>query len=352
MAPIAVVVDPSCPVVLLRGADPVLVGAAVSTVVEQLVGTAERDLVVDEIDAPRYEDDRGGRSLAPLVDAAATPPFLTDHRVVVGRHLGTFTTQEAVAPLLAYLADPLPSTRLVLVWEPHPTPQVRSGPPPKKLVDAVGVVGQIVDTDPGRNARDRSGWIAAQLDGADLRFDRAVAGHLAEWAGEDAGKVQGLLVTLTGAFAAGTKVGIADIEPYMGDRGDVAPWDLTDAVDSGDVARAIDVLHRMMRGGNRHALQILATLHSHVGRMLALDGADAADEKAAAAVLGIKGSTFPAKKALLQVRKVGGERVREMVALLAAADLDLKGARTYPPDVRDELVMEMLVARLASRSRR
>ena len=42
-------------------------------------------------------------------------------------------------------------------------------------------------------------------------------------------------------------------------------------------------------------------------------------------MLGMKGSTFPARKALQQSRRLGTERVRRAVELLAAADLDLRG---------------------------
>ena len=62
----------------------------------------------------------------------------------------------------------------------------------------------------------------------------------------------------------------------------------------------------------------------------------------------MKGSTFPAKKARSQARKLGSDRLREFTQLLADADLDTRGASSLP----DEVVIEILVARLASRSRR
>ena len=55
------------------------------------------------------------------------------------------------------------------------------------------------------------------------------------------------------------------------------------------------------------------------------------------------GSTFPARKALSQARRLGSKGLRRSVELLAAADLDLRGAQAWP----DELVVEVLVARLA-----
>jgi DNA polymerase-3 subunit delta len=91
----------------------------------------------------------------------------------------------------------------------------------------------------------------------------------------------------------------------------------------------------------------MATLTNHYLRMVRLDDPTIRGDKAAAEVLGIKGSTFPAKKALDGARRLGPERLGEFGRLLAEADLDLHGAKAWPP----ELVIELLVARLAGRSR-
>ena len=127
----------------------------------------------------------------------------------------------------------------------------------------------------------------------------------------------------------------------------MAPWDLTDAVDKGDAATALTHLHRLVHGGDRHPLVVLATLHRHFGQMLRLDGAGVRNEQDAAALLGMKGSTFPAKKALTQSRRLGGPKIQRAIALLAEADLDLRGQKAWPED----LVMEVLVARLCQLSR-
>jgi DNA polymerase-3 subunit delta len=82
--------------------------------------------------------------------------------------------------------------------------------------------------------------------------------------------------------------------------------------------------------------------------MVRLDGAGVAGEKDAAALLGMKGSTFPAKKALQQGRSLGSAKLARAVHLLAAADLDLRGRTDQP----GEQVLEVLVARLAALSGR
>ena len=130
--------------------------------------------------------------------------------------------------------------------------------------------------------------------------------------------------------------------------GGVPPWDLTDAIDRGDRAAALDLLQRMIGQGERHPFQVLSTLHSHYARMLRLDGADVAGEKQAAELLGMKGSTYPAKKAMGQARRLGHERiVRARRPARAQADLDLRGGKAWP----DDLVLEVLVARLATMSK-
>ncbi|MCU1392119.1 MAG: holA, partial [Ilumatobacteraceae bacterium] len=92
----------------------------------------------------------------------------------------------------------------------------------------------------------------------------------------------------------------------------------------------------------RHPLQVMATLHSHYVKFMKVDGTDADSEAAVAGVLGIKPG-FPARKVLDQYRRLGSPGVARAIALLAAADLDLRGQRDLP----ESLVMEVLVARLS-----
>lgn len=339
------------PVHLLRGSDPVLLDRAVSDLVTELVGRDDRTLVVDELVAASYDPGgTGDVQVGPVVDAAQTPPFLTERRVVVARQLGALGgagAKERFAPLVDYLADPLPTTSLVLVWE-----KAKSGDKlpaaPKSLLDAVKAHGVVVDSDPPGQSKQRGAWLDEQLAGAAVKLDagarRLVAAHL----GEDVSRVPALLTTLEGAFGPGTRLSADDIEPWLGEAGGLAPWDLTDAIDRGDVGAALDVLSRMLDGGDRAPIQIMFTLQKHVLQMVRLDGEAIGDERAAAEVLGMKGSTYPAKKALTQSRKLGTERLVDLVGLLARADLDLRGARALD----NRIVMEVLVARLARRSRR
>jgi len=315
------------PVILLKGADDVLRSARRTAIVADQVGDADPTLVVDE--PTLDEDDR----LRPLVDAAQTSPFFTDHRVVVGRNIERFKAKEDLALLVDYLADPLPSTVLVLEW-------AGGARVPKALGDAVEAAGgETVSTDPGRDVGD---FVAKAAKEAGVALDRDALRHLVDWLGDEPGKLPGVLAVLSSTYGEGTALGVDDVDPFLGDAGGVPPWDLTDAIDRGDIAAAITTLTRMLRAG-RHPMQVMATLHTHFQRILRLDGAAVRGEKEAATVLGLKGSTYPAKKALAQARKLGPGGVRESIRLLARTDLELRGTVDWP----DELSMEILVARLA-----
>ncbi|MGE3619783.1 MAG: DNA polymerase III subunit delta [Acidimicrobiia bacterium] len=322
---------PAVPVVLVRGGDEVVQRAAVLSLVDELVGERDRSLTVEEVAVGAPEGDAD--PLAVLVDAAQTPPLLTDRRVVVGRIVDRRTKAADVAPLVEYLADPLPSTCLVLDWN--------GGTPPKSLLEAIERCGGAVrEAGPGRRSRD---WVKARLSEHRLTVDEGGLSRLETWLGEDVGQLIGLVELLVSTYGEGARLGEAEVGPFLGDDGGVPPWELTDAIDAGHIATALDLLHRMLGPGGRHPFQLLATLHNHYARILRLDGADVRGEQDAAALLGLRGSTFPARKALATARRLGPARVRTAVELLAGADLDLRGAKAWP----DALVLEVLVARLA-----
>ncbi len=318
---------------LLTGRDPALRTEALIRLVDGLVGDGDRTLMVEELAGEDYLVDH-------LVDSALTPPFLTDRRIVVARGLDRFKAPD-LEPLVRYLADPSPTTSLVLEWT--------SGRIPKALTDAFKAAGgERIDTSAPGSARARQGWFDTRLAEADVDLDPAARRLLVDHLGEDVGRLAGVLSTLTSVYGPGSRLGPEQIRPYLGEAGSAPPWDLTDAIDAGRRSEALEVLARMLDAGERHPLQILASLANHYERILRLEGAGVADEKAAAARLGLKGSTFPARKALTQSRRLGHRGVMRAVTLMSEADLAVKGGSALDP----RTVVEILVARLAVSPRR
>lgn len=316
-------------VAFVRGDDPSLLRDAVRRVVDEAVGNEDRSLVVDEYSGDDYE-------LATAIDAAQTPPLFAGHRVVVVRELERFAADDLV-PLVRYLADPLESTTLVLVWPP------KGGRVPKALTDGLKAAGAETIDASLPSGRGRQQWLDEALAGADVRLDASAKRLLAAQLADDLSRLPAILAALASSFGAASRLSADDVAPFLGEAGTVPPWELTDAIDGGDAVLALDKLRRMMNAGGRHPLQIMVSLQAHFERMLRLHGSDAHSEQQAAALLGLKGSTFPARKALNRMKALGPARLGRAIRLLADADLALKGAQAWPP----EQVMEVLVARLA-----
>lgn len=311
---------------LVRGDDPALVAQSVQALVAQLVEGRDPALVVEEHGTADVLE------VGVVVDACTTPPFLVDRRVVVVRDAGRLAAADAqrLAGELAHLA---PSVHLVLA--------AGGGSLAAALVRAAAGAGEVVDTAAGRG-RDRARWLAAHLGAAPVHLDPAAARLLEDHLGEDLGRLSGILDALASGYGRGATIGADDLRPFLGEAGSVPPWELTDAVDAGDAAASLRALHRLLVAGGRAPLAVLAVLHTHFSNVLRLEGADIASPEEAAAAIGTR-STFVARKALDRARRLGTERTGRAMTLIAAADLDLKGASALAP----ELVLEILVARLA-----
>ena len=132
----------------------------------------------------------------------------------------------------------------------------------------------------GRGREGRT-WLTEQLAGAPVVLDRTATDLLAEHLGEDRVRVWAILDTLAGAYGPGTRLGAGDVAPFLGARGTVPPWELTDAIGKGDIGGALGCLRRLSGPEAMHHLQILAILRNHFDRMLHLDGSGARDEAAA-----------------------------------------------------------------------
>jgi len=216
---------------------------------------------------------------------------------------------------------------------------------PTVLSKAVAGAGEVIDTSVG-TGRARTRWLADRLKGAPVRLEAPAVARLADHLGSDMGRLVGLLETLAAAYGRRATVTLDDLEPFLGEAGALAPWDLTDAVDAGRTAGALAALHRMLAAGDAHPLQVLSVLHRHYQRMLRLDGSGVTSPEQAADLLGIA-SAFPAGKALAQANRLGSGRLGRAIRLLAEADLDLRGATALP----GETVLDILVARLSRLAR-
>ena len=336
--------DSAAAVHLVLGDDARFRADATKALIAELLGDDDPSLALEEFSLAARSDSGEGDTapsgdgppiVATALGSASTPPFGTERRVIVLREVGGMSAADAEA-VARYLADPCPTTALVLVAGGGRLPVALT-----KAVKAAG--GHEVKTAPGKTGD----ALIGALEGADVKLTAAAAHRLSEWLGDDAGRIPALLDVLRAAYGEGARVDVDDLEPYLGEAGGVAPYHLTGAIDKGDAAGALEILHRL-RGASFHPLQVMALLHKHYQRILRLDDPSIGGEQGAVEALGGKVKPYPAGLALRQARLLGAGGLRTAYSHLAKADVDLRGATGLPEDA----VLEVLIARLAGLSRR
>lgn len=314
--------------VYLISGDASMISLELTSLVDRLVGDEDRSMLVEDFDCSDAGFQVGG-----VVDALTTMALFSSRRIVVVRHVHDLDAQQVdtVASALDSRVDEVDVVFTV------------TGRVVKTLADAckrakAETIGATAVTRP----KDRIEMVEARFVEAGFSYSADAARIVASWFGGDQARIAGLIATLLSTYGEGAKLTRSDIEAFLGDAGSVAPWDLTDAIDRGDVNGSLTMLHRMMGPGGSHPLQILAMLANRYAQMMKLDGRGVRAVDDVVAILG--GKEFTARKVLEQYQRLGSAGVSRAIGLLSGADVDLRGGKEWDA----ELVMEVLVARLAA----
>lgn len=310
---------------LIKGEDPILISHALDTTLKQVV---ENNALVENFSIVENE-------LNLALDACQTPPFFDPKRYVVIKEIGLLKSKD-IQELLAYLKNPSPSTCLILVSG--------SGSITLPLLKALKENAQTIEAG-GPSKRNRRPWFLKRIKESQLRIETDAVQKLEDHLGDDIGRLEGILSNLKARYGEKGLLSFSQIEPFLSFAGGVGPWELTDAIDRGNSSLTLSVLQRLLNN-QKHPLVIMAILYRHYLSMLTLEGKGPLSEDEAAQLLGSK-STFTAKKSLLQVKKLGKNKIHSAIILLADADADLRGEKGW----ENQLTLEVLVGRLSAMSR-
>ena len=321
---------------LITGEDPRTVSAKLTDLTAQLVGDGDRNTMYESHDLENGIADEREAAVANAVMGAQTSSLFGDERVIVLRSIHEATVEQ-LRPLLEYLLEPIESNHLVLT---------SSGKLAKSTTDALKKAGATTfATSPPRQKNEIVTWFQEYLTEAGLKLDPGALSVAVTWLGQDQARLPSLIEVLTSTYGTNKKLSAEDIEPFLGQRGTVPIWDLTDAISASNPANAIAVLHRMLGSGESHPLQLIASLSTHYTKLLKLDGLESPSKEDVFAIVATK-SDFMANKTLALARNMGSKNIASAFVLLARADVDLRGGK----DLSAELIMEILVARLCRAS--
>jgi len=327
----------SSPSIGVVGTDATMVYDALRQVATSALGGLDPTLALEDFTAKDVT--QGGETpLGPILDALYTPPFLVERRVVVVRDAQLLLAEE-VAALAKWLEQPTPGVILLVAIV---------GAKSHRLLKACA---EVLETNVGSRAGDRTAFVASTFAAHGVHADSATLSYVAQVLGDDVRRADAVARTLASVYGT-APLSVTHVTPYVGDEGDVPVWDLTDALDRGDVATSVAVARRMLQSRQRAGLQILASLERHYLNVARLSGSGVTTKDEAASLLGV--NAYPASKALSLSQQLGATRISTAVRWLADADAALKGAVSYGGrdlesdlDVTELTVIEVLVARLA-----
>jgi DNA polymerase III subunit delta len=341
----------------VQGGDPVLRDREAQRLIDDLLGTDERSFALDdhtiasrrrpgenELAAAEDADRSEGSIELPVFSAITTalssPPFMTACRLVVVREVGCLTAEQA-RWLAGWIDDPLADVHLVLVAGGGRTPAALDKVCKTRAESVAPPVEKPADV------------LKRELKDARLKLEPEAATRVVEHLGDDAGRIPELVELWQSTYGDDAALDLTDVEQYLGELGTAGRFDLTNAVDRGDIAAALETLHRLVTATSAaqpkplHPMQVMATLVYHYQRLLRLDDPAVVTKEHAAAALGMRsagGARFPLEAA----KRLGTEGLREAIRLLAQAELDLRGAS----GLDERTVIDVLVARLAALARR
>jgi DNA polymerase-3 subunit delta len=262
---------------------------------------------------------------------ARTLPMMAKRRLVVGKGIDQVKADQ-LEPLADYVADPNPSTCLVLIGDKV---DVRF-----KAFIALRKAGFLHVFAP---LRDNAlvGWLRGEARARKIDLGGEAAGALADLAGPELGRLSQALDQLALYTGGARAITVDDVEELISETRQRNVFELTKAIGAGDVPRALGLLANMLR--NREpALRIqfmLARQMRQIWRAKELGATGAARGEIAAAV-GM--SPYFLDDVLIPARRMSRAALARAFERLYQSDQALKSSR-----VDGDLIVSRLVQSLA-----
>ncbi len=311
------------PVCVIVGSERVMAERAVS---------ALRAFVVGEGPSGFNDDLFQGQGLSAqtVMAASRTLPMMASRRLVLVRNLDAMAASE-LENLVAYLQKPSPETTLVMVGE---------------KLDGRGKFA--------KQARDASAWFEAeppkQHEMAQIAQREARArGHqitpeaaeaLAEALGPDLSALDDALERLSLFVGAGQGIALDHVDRCVAQARTESVWSLVDAVSSRDEKKALAAAASLL-GDREPPLKILALVARQLRSLAKMRDAlkSGLGPQEAAQKAGVP--PFKARDMAASAKRFDDAKLTRAFALVAAADLALKGSKVPGPRVLERTLLAL-----------
>ncbi|GAA2528730.1 DNA polymerase III subunit delta [Rarobacter incanus] len=316
------------PVVLVSGAEGLLVDRAVAQLREQAV-FANPELERTTVDAAAYQ---GGN-----LEVLTSPSLFGEPRFIVIDNVQA-CTDPLIPDVIAYLGSTEPDVYLVLVH--------RGGVRGKKLLDALKAakVPRVV-CDAIKKDADKAQFVASEFKRSKRRASSDAVDMLVQAVGSDLRELAAACAQLINDTEG--MVDLTSVERYYGGRVEVSSFRVADAAVAGQPAAAIVALRHALATGS-DPVPLVGALASKL-RTLALVASHAGSPASAAKDLGL--APWQVERSRRDLRHWTPTGLAEAIVLTARADAEVKGMSRDPVFAVERAVLAV-AARAGAQARR
>jgi DNA polymerase-3 subunit delta len=315
------------PVYLLHGEEPYFIDAITGLIEESVLTAAEKEF--NQTVVYGRETDPGS-----IIDMARRFPMMANYQVVIVREAQDIEKIENLQP---YIEKPQPSTILVIAHKYKKIDQRKSF---AKSVDKAGVLFESARIYENKVPS----WINEQILIQGYSIGPQACQLLAEYLGNDLGRISNELEKLLINLPAGSVIDTAIIERNIGISKDYNIFELQNALGVKDVAKANRIINYFAANTKQNPMIVVLTvLFGFFMKLMVYHQLKDKSKNNAASVLSV--NPFFVKDYALAAQNYSFRRLRAIIGLLREYDLRLKGINngsTEESELLRELVYKIL----------
>jgi DNA polymerase III delta subunit len=231
-------------------------------IMEKMAEKIASTIVPDDLKAFNYAVAYGSElKVDDFLATASSFPFLSDRRVLVLRELEK--VRGGWKRLIAYCENPVPSSVIIFLYNPFDEGRgrARESKDFEKLKAAVGRAGKTIAFERLTDADVRT-WVAQEAKHSHVELEAEAAEALVRSVGDDLFDLKNEIVKLSILYGD-RPVRVADLAAVIGSYRLNAIRDLVESIEPGHEARALEILHRIVRSGAERPAGIVYQLTRH-----------------------------------------------------------------------------------------
>ena len=231
-------------------------------IMEKMAMRIVSSIVPEDLKAFNLAIAYGGEvDLDEFIASASSFPFLADHRVLILRELEKL--RGGWKRLVAYCEKPVPSSVVILLYNPYDERGGRSRAPKdfSKLEAAVRGAGKVIAFE-RLTSDDLRVWVRQEAKRIGVDLDGEAADALIRSVGDNLYELQNEIAKLALLFSD-REVRVTDLASVIGSYRLNAVFELVESIEPGGEARALGILQRIMESGAERPSTIIYHLTRH-----------------------------------------------------------------------------------------